>query len=300
VGREELDSLTSACIFAAKDALLGSPPLQGLSDLELNQLAAQLENLLHSHASIRLLLKGKQNPSAVDASTIARLQLEVLYSLCFLLESAENVRLFLKNGWKKKYIRFLLHREEYVNLHRFDEYFNKSGIETLEKLQRMCGVTEDERRTIDVEQLGPLFGPQLPFVHIADFPLPGRIIRSIKDSNQKAMLKRLYPEYQYLCSFAHADSEAAIFRALSDPNSTVRKFVTTGQIEDFYQKQILEMPVLYSALSSIQAATEVAAFYPANVDLRGKLAKAWTRLIQVSLHTAPLYEIRAKGVLGIL
>jgi len=73
------------------------------------------------------------------------------------------------------------------------------------------------------------------------------------------MLSRLYPEYQFLCSFAEGDPEALFFRAVSDSRSPFRKFLSTADIEDFYQRQILEPPVTYSASSAVQAATDVAA-----------------------------------------
>jgi len=85
---------------------------------------------------------------------VSRLQIESLYTLCYMLQSPANVRLFLKNGWKKKYIRFLLHREEHANLRRFDEFYTKMGFELIGKLQGVSFVTEEERRTIEYDQLG--------------------------------------------------------------------------------------------------------------------------------------------------
>jgi hypothetical protein len=114
------------------------------------------------------------------------------------------------------------------------------------------------------------------------------------------MLKRLYPEYQYLCSFAHGDTEAALFRAIANPRSHIQDVLPAEQVEDFYQRQVLETPVLSSATSVVQAATEVAAIYPANVDLLAKTARAWTRLLEFTLSAAPVYEIRAKNVLRVM
>ena len=88
----------------------------------------------------------------MDALPIARLQLETLYTFCFLLQSAENVRLFLKNNWKKKYIRFLLEREERRNLQRFDEFYMRTGQSLIDMLQGLSSVSDEERQTIEQDE----------------------------------------------------------------------------------------------------------------------------------------------------
>lgn len=296
---KDIDSLVFSCVEAAKDALNAAAPPR-FSDFERDQLVHIVDGLQHSHASIRKLLQGEQNPSAVDALAIARLQLETLYSFCFLLQNPENVRLYLKSGWKKKYIRYLLHREECHNLPRFDEYFNEASPPLIIGLQNVCFVDDDERRTIENEQLGAPFGPISKLAIIPNFPTPMGVIEKITDTSQASMLKRLYPEYQFLCSFAHGDSEASLFRTLSNKRSPAAGLFTSGQIEDFYQRYVLEQPVLYSAVSAIQVATELAAIYKTNVDLLAKVTKAWNFLLTLHLLAKPIWEIRAKQILGLI
>jgi hypothetical protein len=60
------------------------------------------------------------------------------------------------------------------------------------------------------------------------------------------------------------------------------------------------VPLIYSALSMVQAATEIAAIYPTNVELLAKVTSAWTRLLEWTLSAAPIYEIRAKTILGVI
>jgi hypothetical protein len=246
------------------------------------------------------LLQGEQNASAVDALPIARLQMEVLYSLCFMLQGGQNVRLFLKNGWKKKYIRFLLQREERAHLPRFSEYFSKTAQPWIDQLQAYSSVTDEEKRTIELEELGASPGPAFTPSTIGKFPTPMRVIDKCVNPNQKRMLARLYPEYQYLCSFAHGDSEAMLFRAVSDPRSGLQNAIPGWQIEMFYQRQVLEMPIIYSAIAAVQAATEVAAIYPAQIDLLAAVTKAWSTLVRSSLLAVPVWEIRAKTVLPVV
>jgi hypothetical protein len=217
----ELDKWVRLCSFAARDAMNVSPA-DGFSAVEWTHLPVMFENLVHSHKSIRTLLRGERNASAVDALVIARLQLETLYTLCFLLEDHLHIRLFLKNAWKKKYIRFLLHREELKSLQRFEDYYNRHALVHLNSLQGPSFVSDDERKTIEEEELGPQANGGHSPTPIKQFPSPMKVIERIRSHNQREMLKRLYPEYQFLCSFAHGDFEASFFRAVSDPRSGVQ------------------------------------------------------------------------------
>jgi len=294
-----LDGFVNTCITEATDALRNTP-LSGFSDADRQHIANLVDGVKHSHQSIRKLLRGERNASAVDALAIARLQLETLYNACYLLQAPEHIQHFMKYAWKKKYVRFLLDKEEHKLLPRFDDYYNNIGLAMIGNLQKASGVTDDERQTIDIEELSATFSPMPTITKIPDFPTPGKQLRALTNPNQKKMLERLYPEYQFLCSFAHGDAESVLFRAISDPRSRYQGLFTAGGIEDFYQRQVLEQPIIYSALSAMLVATEVVAVYPSNVELAAKAATAWTFLIQYSLMVVSAYEIRAKGVLGII
>jgi hypothetical protein len=297
---ETLDKFVFACGFLAKEALRKSAPPPGFTDFERDQLASVIEGQSHSHKSIRRLLQGEQSASAVDALTIARLQLETLYSFCFMLQDAENVRLFLKNGWKRRYIRFLLEREERRRLPRFQGYLSNDALPGLDKLQHLSSVTDLERRTIEHDELGTSTGPRFTRVKIEDFPTPMGVIKQINSGSQKKMLERLYPEYQFLCSFAHPAADSLLFRAVSNPRSPLQSAVSSEKLKDFYQRQVLEPAVTYSTLAAVQVATEVAAICPADVDLVVRVMKAWTFLVRSSLLAVPIWEIRAKNVLPLI
>jgi hypothetical protein len=291
-----IDAHVYTCLETAQNAI-DKQPLPGFPDAERAHIWSLIGCLSYSHKSIRKLLVGEQSSSAVDALAVARLQIESLYTLCYLLQSPENVQLFLKNGWKKKYIRFLLHREEHVNFRRFDDFYT-TGFELLGKLQGVSFVSDEERRKIEYDQLGHPFGPLPQLADIPPFPTPGRIIQRITDASQRAMLDRMYPEYEYLCSFAHGDAESVFFRTISDLRSRFRGLFSTSEMENFYQTGVLEPPVMYSVLSAVQVATEVAALYPTDIELHAETAKAWTLLTAGSLIAVPAWEIRAKQVLG--
>jgi len=105
------------------------------------------------------------------------------------------------------------------------------------------------------------------------------------------MLARLNSEYEFLCSFAHGDAESVLYRTVADRRSVFHSLHTTGKIEKFYQEHVLEPPVLYSAISSILVATEVAAAFPSEIELKAKLIEAWGFLTRVSLLAATTWEI---------
>jgi hypothetical protein len=293
-----IDEHVYTCISQCRKAIEDGK-LADFTDFERAHIWNFIEGMRHSHGSIRTLLKGEQSASAVDALAIARLQLENLFTFCFLLQTAENVRLFLKNAWKKQYIRFLLHRAEYAHLRRFDEWCNRTELEMI-RGQAMSFVSDEERRTIDIEQVGPPFGPEPKLVRMGGFPTPAKVVKKISDPDQKKMLARLNSEYEFLCSFAHGDAQAATLRTLADKRSQFRNLFSTSEIEKVYQEQVLEPPIFYSALSSILVVTEVAAVFPAEVELRARLCEAWNLLIKSSLLAVSAWELRAKKILGIV
>ena len=111
---------------------------------------------------------------------------------------------------------------------------------------------------------------------------------------------RLYPEYQFLCSFAHGDSESTVFRAVSDPRSPLQSVFPSTQVKDFYQRQILETPIIHSAIAAVQAATEIAAIYSSHIELLVAATKAWTALTRLNLLAVPVWEIGAKNILPVV
>jgi len=293
----EADGIIFSSVTAAQDALKSSPP-SGFSDFERDQLINVIGGFSQAHRSIRMLLGGSQGPWAVDALAIARLQLETLYNLCFLLQSPENIRLFMKASWKKKYTRFLLERAETIHLPRFADFTERTGPEMLENLRTACFVTEEERRTINDDELGAPFGPTAQRVEIPPFPTPAKVIKRLPDGAQRDLLKRLYFEYQFLCSFAHGDPEVSLFRAISDTRSVARHLMPPEKIQDFYQRQVLEPPIAYSALSSLQAATEIAALYAGDIELMVKVSQGWTMLLKYHQLAAPMWEIRSQALIN--
>ena len=79
-----------------------------------------------------------------------------------------------------------------------------------------------------------------------------------------------------------------------------RKRVWKILCEDFFQRQVGENSVIYSVVSSVQAATEIAAIYPANVALLARVTEAWNWLLKGTLLARPVWELRARKVLPLI
>jgi hypothetical protein len=294
-----LDEYVNTCVTASNDVLQSAVP-QGFSDFTRDILQHVMEGLRSAHKSIRKLLRDEPSASSVDAMTIARLQLEALYSFCFLLQDTNNVSRFLKSGWKKQYIRFLLEREECKNIPRFDDFINKEGIQHHEKMRIFLNVSDAEKLTIESEELGTTMPAGIKKEVIPGFPTPAKIIDKIANPDQKSMLERLYPEYQWLCSFAHGDQNASFFRAVLDERSPQAKFIDPEKRADLFQRQIAEPSLLYSAICAVQAATEVAAIYPHDVELTVRVTNAWSGLSRFTLLSSSVWERRAKKILPLI
>ena len=295
VDAKDFDAHLNMCITQAKDAL-DIYPLAGYNDFERDNLKITLDCLKYSHQTIRRILSEAPSPSTVDALAIARLQVETLYTFCLMLQDAKYVRDFLKYGWKQKYIRFLLLREEYCKISRFSDHFEK-GFQQLQLLQARCLVSEDERHTIEEQQLGKPLPKGTRPVPIERFPTPGAVVDKLTDPDLKKMLVRLYVEYEFLCVFAHGGADAEVFKASLDPRSPVQEFISPEQRRDLFQCQLAGPSLTYSLISAVQCATEVAARCPNHVELQVKLSNAWSVLRKCSLWSVPVWEIRAKKVL---
>jgi hypothetical protein len=84
-------------------------PTSGYSDFQRRNLQIVFQSMLSTHGLIRKVLHaGWQNPESIDALALARVPLEGLYTLCLMFESPSWIDVYLKDGWKKQYVRLLL------------------------------------------------------------------------------------------------------------------------------------------------------------------------------------------------
>lgn len=299
IDSKTLDSLVLTTV-AASTGLLSSQT-SGWDDLERKHVSDIFDSLKHTHFTIRnLLSEGHDKPQSVDALPLARLQLEALFSLCLMLEQPDFLGVYIKNGWKRMYKSYLLQRAEVGALPRFNEYLLALAPKWLESMRGIAGVSNDEKQTIEIEELGLTPPAGFALQPIRRFPLPREIIRRIQISTRKRMLERLYFEYAYLSSFVHGSPDSAMFKSVFYDRSPYRNVLDPMQIRDLFQREIAERAIYMSVLSAVQCATELAAVRQHDVDLRIAATKAWEVLEKSITIGRIVWEVRAQAILGVV
>jgi hypothetical protein len=295
----ELDGHINKMVAAGTEAL--KVQSSSFPDVVRSLVSRMFEGLRFTHEAIReLVAKGSKDPRSVDGLSLSRLQLESLYAISLILERPEYGTSFAKYGWKKLYISYLMEREECLDLPRFKEFLDQKAPNILNNLRILSGVTDEERITIDIEELG--ITPPLGFTSapIKPFPLPSKIIDLVQDLELKSSLQRLYPDYEYLCSFAHSSVEATLLKTFMDPRSQYRHALPTDPDEVMFRNRVAQPAISYSFLSVAQCCAELTKLYPSNVELAAKVAQGWEWLIDQSLLGRSIWERRTKKLLNLI
>jgi hypothetical protein len=277
-------------------------PTGAYTEFQRATMQTSLRSAQSTHAAIRKVLGwGEEDPMSVDALALARLPLESLYNMCMFTESPDWVDVYVRDGWKKQYEQFLLQREETKKLKRYDEYSNKKGPHHLAAVGKTIGITKVQVATIEHEQLGtPMPGGLAPD-HIPQFPTPGRAINRLpKDGDKRRMLERLYPEYVFLCSFAHGLPDANLFKMMFNKDSKFRDYWSDTELKDTFRRNVAERSYVTSLLGMIQSAAELTALYPGDVELMAGVTKAWEEMSRGSLLGKAIWNIRTKKLLGVI
>ena len=238
---------------------------------------------------------------SVDALALARLPLESLYNMCMFTEGPEWVDHYVRDGWKKQYEHFLLQREETKNLKRYDEFSNKTGPHHLGMVAQMLGITKEQIATVEHEELGTAMPAGMAKDEISQFPTPGKAINRIaKGCDKRRMLERLFPEYVFLCSFAHGLPDANLFKMMFNKDSRFRNFWSDDKLKNTFQKQVAQRAYTTSLISLVQSAAELTTLYPGDVELKAGVTKAWQEISRDSLLGKAVWNIRTKKLLGVL
>ena len=292
------EGLVNICVTAAENAL--ETPPRGYTLTQRNSLTDIFSSMKVTHRSIRLLVKlGDEVPESVDALVLARLQLEGLYTICLLTEKADYVDRFVKEAWKRQYVRYLLMREELTGLNRFTDAQGQE-LSRLLKLSTIWNINEAERLTIEYDELETK--PPLGFVRapIRSFPTPGGVIKELATGPKRAMLERLYIDYQDLCAYAHGRPIAGFNKTVFDGRSPIRNMFPIGEIQKTFQQRVEADCQVYSFMSVAQCAAELTALYPNDVELASAVTRAWNELHDSHLLANAIWNIRTKALLGIV
>lgn len=301
-GGDLWEGLVDACVTAAQTAL--QTPPRGYSPTQRNSLDDLFASMRATHRGIRSLIKlGDEKPESVDALVLARLQLEGLYTLCLLVEGPQRVDRFVREAWKHQYIQWMLVREETKELGRFPKSLDNE-LQRLLTLAEIWGITNEERLTIEFDQLNVQPPPGFVRQPIKRFPTPGQLIDELPQGPKRKMLERLYLEYQELCIYAHGRPIAGFGKAIFDGHSVARKefgsFYGESYVHEQFQKTIVGQAQIYSLISVAQATAELTTLYPDNVQLRAAATKAWNELHGAHLLVNAVWNIRTKALLGVI
>ncbi|MBI2815746.1 MAG: hypothetical protein HYX72_02285 [Acidobacteria bacterium] len=292
------DKLVNLCVVAATTALDNS--VGPYTEFERWHFAQIFKSMGHSHRSVRnLVTKGRENPESVDALIIARAQIEWVFTAYVLLEKPETFAVFLKDAWRKKYIRYLIERQECRNLPRFGKFLNEQAEPALEALRNIVNVSDEEKQTIEAEYLGTAL-PNSGSKKIPTFPTPGQALSQMKSPTKKAVLDRLYFEYVWLCSFVHGSPESTLARAMFDKRSKYIELFSTDQHEDAWRKEVGEKAVLLSVLSVGVCTAELVEIYRSDIELRRAAGETCGELAEFSLLAQSLWQRRLKQILGVI
>jgi len=294
------EGLANVCVTAAEKAL-DTPP-KDYTPTRRNSLTDIFASMKVTHRSIRLLVAlGDEKPESVDALVLARLQLEGLYTMCLLTEKAEHVDRSVKEAWKRQYVRYLLMREETRGLDRFVEaQTDVHELSRLLKLATVWNVTEVERLTIEYDELE--MPPPSGFVRepIRNFPTPGGVIKELPAGPKRAMLERLYIEYQDLCAYTHGRPIAGFNKTVFDGRSPVRNMFPIAEIQKTFQQRIEADCQVYSLMSIAQSAAELTTLYPNDMELASAVTRAWNELHNAHILANAVWNIRTKGLFGVV
>jgi hypothetical protein len=293
---KEWDRLANICVVRATTRL--KDDLNGYDKEKRDHISDMFNSMAATNRGIRRLLDpGWGDPSTVDALALARLQLEGLYALCLMFESAQYVDCFRRYYWQTTYVQYLLMREEVLGLPRFQEFASATPIDLI-RLGLQFGVTNAQLCTVENEELGVPLPPDINKEFIERFPTPGQAIDHIAQDNKRRMLERLYPKYQDLCSFAHGSGRANLFKLMFDERSPDAKFATDRERADRFQHHVLGEAFITSFFSIAQATSELTLLYPHCTDLTAAAINAWNQLSEASLWTKAVWEIRTRNLLG--
>jgi hypothetical protein len=82
--------------------------------------------------------------------------------------------------------------------------------------------------------------------------------------------------------------------------SSLRPHLSEARRQDVFEKEVLDPALLHSSLSVIRSTCEVAALYPADVELKRTVIDAWNVLSEMNMLGHIIWEIRARSALGVV
>jgi hypothetical protein len=231
--------------------------------------------------------------------SVVRAQVETLYAICLIVEKPCSISDYLRDGWKKLFIRHIAMREECRALPRVTAALAKQKA-SFEEFRVAAGVTKAEEQALEAEELGTKRPAGVGSAKFAQFPTPNRVIAKISDPNRKRMLMRLYTEYEYLCGFVHLSPVTEILMTLFDDRQRFRKRFTSGGITEVFQKEVAGPAIYWDLVSVLQSCSEFTTIYPGDVELARACVEGWKPISENTFIGRIIWELRTKQLLGVI
>jgi hypothetical protein len=241
------------------------------------------------------------DPESVDALSLLRLQFEGLFTVCLMLEDAKYVDVYLEDYWRKRYVQYLLVREECSGLTNHQEYLATAPA-FITGLRNHFGITAEQQATVDLEELGTPLPAGMVAQSLAHFPTPGKVPDKITVPEKKRVLERLNVEYGYLCSFSHVLAESNLLKGMFDKRSRHRDDaqMTDADLKLKYEMMVVSVANLKSCLCVALATSELTLLYPNDLDLAASAVNMWNTICEANLLARIIWTLRARNVLGII
>lgn len=202
------------------------------------------------HALIKHSIQNRNTPSIADAASLAREQIEKMYSIALVLSNPHKwIKQNLRSDWRDRYQSHLLQLEEQGQSPRFQEHLQSIVPNILKKLQR----PRSSLRTIKPEVIVSDFAVKVLTYYWHDpggadpawfktwkkkhrkskknnsninlrsfisnyfeFPTPGKSIRFLSNKKAKKFLYRWHKEYSYFSAYAHASFSKGVIPYLNE------------------------------------------------------------------------------------
>lgn len=267
-----------------------------------------------THKSMRLLIGQEENFPllASDAMSICREQVEKLYVLALIIEKPQRwINQYLRNHWRAMYERYLLDKEEFDLLERFQKFLDEGAPVMMDKMRHFPDKSKKRGYEIIVSKRakkavefnfqhpnlkGKLWPPQQmakgKFEEYFNFPTPWGAIKPISNPAIREFLYRWYKEYKYFSAYSHISMDK-IYMERSYKNKNYyssKRFISI-------RTKLVERAAVTSFTASASACTIVAQVLKQNYGSIVLLREFWELIAKTAMLSRLMWSAHAEILL---
>jgi hypothetical protein len=275
-------------------------------------LRSQLLIASTTHTNIHVLLKffDKEDfaPSVVDAASLAREQIEKIFSIALVLSNPHKwIRQEIRGTWRHALEAYLLAVDEHGQNPRYEEYLQKHYLDYLKQQQRPpvgnkeTFVSDFARRALEHYWKNPAGKNPVWFkrkqalrTYVRDyfeFPTPGKAVTYLKGKTRRRFLYRWHKEYSYFSQFTHISLEKAII-----PEMYQSKGYWERKILNENAQRLMERVIFISYTAVASSCTLIVNSTRDSYGARPYLKDFWAQLRETSLFSKAIWNIYPKRI----